>query len=201
METLAFPVENQELRGGDAVQRGGYQVRAVQVEHRVNALAYVLEEGVRAGKFNVERASELGVQPGPDFGRLQRGEPVTLPDGRTVRPEEVLGQPRGGRKLVISGDTRPCQALVEAAREADVLVHEATFSDDEKERALDTRHSTAREAGRVAREAQVRRLLLTHLSTRHDVDPSPLIQQAREEFQGAMEVAHDGMTFEIPLRE
>jgi ribonuclease Z len=201
VDELAFPVEIVELRGGDVVKRGSYQVRAVQVEHRVNALAYVLEEGVRAGKFNLERARELGVPPGPSFGKLQRGEAVALPDGRTVKPEDVLGEPRAGRKLVVSGDTRPCAALVDASRQADVLVHEATFSDDEQARALETRHSTAREAGRVAREAQAQRLILTHLSTRHDTDPSRLLQQAKEEFSGAVEVAHDGLTFEVPLRE
>jgi ribonuclease Z len=201
VDELAFPVEIVELRGGDSVKRGAYQVRAVQVEHRVNALAYVLEEGARAGKFNLERARELGVPPGPSFGKLQRGEAVTLPDGRTVKPEDVLGEPRAGRRLVVSGDTRPCGALAEAAKQADVLIHEATFSDDEQARALETRHSTAREAGRVAREAQAQRLILTHLSTRHDTDPSKLLQQAKEEFSGAVEVAYDGLSFEIPLRE
>jgi ribonuclease Z len=200
VDALAFPVEIQELRDGDVVKKPSYSVRAVQVEHRVNALAYVLEESTRAGKFNVDRARELGVDPGPDFGRLQRGEPVTTRAGRTVRPEEVMGESRSGRKLVISGDTRPCASLVRAAGGADVLIHEATFSDDEQARALETRHSTAREAGRVAREAQVQRLILTHLSTRHDTDASRLLQQAREEFKGQVDVAHDGLTFEVALR-
>lgn len=201
VETLGFPVEITELRGGDEVRRGGYTVKAVQVEHRVNALAYVLEEDERAGRFNVDQARALGVNPGPDYGKLQRGEPVQARDGRWVRPEEVLGRSRPGRKLVISGDTRPCAALVESAKGADVLIHEATFSDDEQERALETRHSTAREAGRVAREAEAQRLILTHLSSRHDVDPSRLLHQAREEFKGPAEVAFDGLMFELPLRD
>jgi ribonuclease Z len=149
----------------------------------------------------VEKARARGVPSGPDFGKLQRGEPVTLPDGTTVRPEDVLGAARSGRRLAISGDTRPCASLTRAAKDADLLIHEATFSDDEQERAIETRHSTAREAARVAREAGVRRLILTHLSSRHDTDPSKLLAQAREEYKGPAEVAHDGLTVELPLRD
>jgi ribonuclease Z len=200
-EKLDFPVEISELRDGDVVERGSYKVRAVQVDHRVNALGYALEEEERPGRFDLDRAVALGVAPGPDFGRLQRGEAVTAADGRTVQPGDVLGPSRPGRKVVLSGDTRPCQKLVDAARGADLLIHESTFSDDEQARALETRHSTGREAGRVAREADVRRLVLTHLSSRHDVDHSRLLAQARDEFKGPVEVAFDGLTFEIPLRE
>ncbi len=118
-----------------------------------------------------------------------------------MQASQELGASRPGRKLVISGDTRPCAALTEAAKDADLLVHEATFCDDEQERALETRHSTSREAARVAREAAVRRLVLTHVSSRHDVDTSSLLAQARDEFKGPLEVAHDVLTVEIPLRE
>lgn len=201
VERLDFPVELLELRDGDRVSRGSYHVRAVGVDHRVNALGYVLEEETRAGRFDLSRAQELGVPPGPLFGKLQRGESVTLPGGRTVEPTEVLGPSRAGRKLVLSGDTRPCRAVVEAARGADLLIHESTFSDDEQERALETRHTTAREAGRVAREAGVGRLVLTHLSSRHDMEPGRLLAQAREEFPGPLEVAHDGLVVDLPARE
>jgi ribonuclease Z len=121
--------------------------------------------------------------------------------GTTVHPAQVLGPSRRGRKLVISGDTRPCPALVAAAKDADLLVHEATFSDDEQQRALETKHSTGREAGRVALEAGVRRLVLTHVSSRYDVDPSRLLSEAREEYKGPAEVAYDGFSVELPLRE
>ncbi len=200
VEKLAFPVDIMELRGGEVLQRGGYSIRAVRVDHRVNALGWILEENVRPGRFDPEVARGLGVTPGPEFGRLQRGETILLKDGSVVKPEQVLGPARTGRKLVISGDTRPCPALVQAGKDADLLVHEATFSDDEQERALDTRHSTAREAGRVAREANVKRLVMTHLSSRHDVDPSPLLEQARQEFKGQVDVAWDGFSVELPLR-
>jgi ribonuclease Z len=197
----AFPVEIHELRDGDRVPRKGYSVRAVGVDHRINALGFVLEEEERPGRFNPEQARGLGVPEGPLFGKLQRGETVLTPGGQTVSPANVMGGARKGRKLVVSGDTRPCPALVEAARAADLLIHEATFSDDEHQRALETRHSTAREAGRVAREAGVQRLILTHLSSRHDVDPGRLLSQAREEYAGPAEVAYDGMSLELPLRE
>jgi len=201
VDALPFPLEIVELQHGVAVRRNQYTIGAIPVDHRVSALAYVLQEDDRPGRFNLERARALLVREGPDFGRLQRGEAVKAADGRVVEPAEVLGPPRGGRRVVISGDTRPCPTVVAAARDADLLIHESTFSDDEQERALETRHSTAREAGRVAREAGVRRLILTHLSSRHDVDPSKLLSQAREEFSGPIEVAYDGLTLEIPLRE
>lgn len=201
VERLAFPVEVQELRDGEAVRRKGYQVRAVKVDHRVNALGYVLEEDTRPGRFDADAARALGVPHGPDFGRLQKGQPVTLADGAVVQPEQVLGPSRAGRRVVLSGDTRPCPAIVAAAKDADLLVHEATFSDDEQARAVDTRHSTAREAGRVAKEAGARRLVLTHLSSRHDVDPRPLLEQARQEYPGPVDVAYDGLSLEVPLRE
>jgi ribonuclease Z len=201
VERLAFPVEIAELRAGDALDRGSYTVRAVKVDHRVNALGYAIEERTRPGRFDPAAATRLGVTPGPDFGRLQKGQTVTLANGTQVKPEQVMGRPRPGRKLVLSGDTRPCPSVIHAAKDADVLVHEATFSDDEQARAEETRHSTAREAGRVAREAGVRRLLLTHLSSRHDVDPRPLVEQAKQEYSGPIDVAWDGFSLELPLRE
>jgi ribonuclease Z len=201
LESLAFPVDIIEVKDGDVVRRGGYAIHAVGVDHRINALAYALVEDDRPGRFHLEKARALGVPEGPSFGKLQKGEAVTLSDGRQVRPEDVLGAARPGRRLVISGDTRPCASVVRAARDADLLVHESTFSDDEQERALETRHSTAREAARVAREAGARRLVLTHLSSRHDTDPARLLAQAREEYKGPVEVAYDGFTVELPLRD
>ncbi|MFB1482315.1 ribonuclease Z [Corallococcus sp. RDP092CA] len=201
LESLAFPVEIHELKDGDAVRRDSYTVQAVGVDHRIHALGYVLAEDGRPGRFHLEKARALGVPEGPAFGRLQKGESITLPDGRVVKPEDVLGEARPGRRLVISGDTRPCPALVQAAKDADLLVHESTFSDDEQERAVETRHSTAREAAQVARDAGAKRLILTHLSSRHDTDPGRLLAQAREAFKGPVEVAFDGLTVELPLRD
>ncbi len=126
---------------------------------------------------------------------------MRLPDGREVRPDEVVEPPRRGRVVAVTGDTRPCAGTVEAARGADLLVHDCTFGDAEAARAAETMHSTAREAGRVAREAGVGRLVLTHLSTRYDRDWKPLVEQARAEWQGPLEVAQDGMVLEVPLPE
>src|SRR6478609_2034535 len=114
VDRLAFPVEIQELRGGEFIQRKGYGVRAVRVDHRVNALGYALEEDLRPGRFDPEAAKKLGVPSGPDFGKLQKGLAITLADGREGKPEQVMGGTRPGRKVVISGDTRPCPAMVEA---------------------------------------------------------------------------------------
>jgi ribonuclease Z len=157
-------------------------------------------EDERPGRFHLERAGALGVPPGPLFGELQHGRAVTLPDGRRVEPGQVVDAPRRGRKLVLTGDTRPCAATVAAARGADLLVHDSTFGDAEVERASETLHSTARQAAQVAREAGVARLLLTHLSTRYDRDTATLLAQARAEF-GAVEVASDGLVVEVPLPE
>jgi ribonuclease Z len=201
VDALGFPVEILELKDGDQVQRNGYRVRAVGVQHRINALGFLVEEDTRAGRFHLELARALGVREGPDFGRLQRGETVTALDGKAVQPSDVMGPSRPGRKLALSGDTRPCEALAEAARGADILIHESTFSDEDQARALETRHSTAREAGRIAQQAGAGRLILTHLSSRYDTDFGRLLSQAREEFTGPVDVAHDGMTVDIPVRE
>ena len=137
---------------------------------------------------------------GPLWGRLHKGETVTLDDGRTVSPPDLVGAPRRGRTLVYSGDTRPHLALLEAARGADLLIHEATFGGDEAERAVETGHSTAAEAARVALEAGVRRLVLTHISPRYTRDAPELLAEARAVFPETM-IARDGMTVEVPFVE
>lgn len=196
-DALHFPIEIHELEPGAVVRRPGAEVRAFQTAHRTPSLGYALVEDARPGRFHPELATALGVPEGPLFGALQRGKSVEV-GGRTIRPAEVLEATRRGRTVVVTGDTRPVAATSAAARGADLLVHEATFGDGEQERAEETFHSTAREAGRIAREAAVARLVLTHLSTRYDHDPSPLVNQAREEW-AATDVAYDGLSLEIPL--
>ncbi len=192
-----FEVRIHEVAPGEPVARLDGRLVPFATDHRTPSVGWALEEPARPGRFHPDRALALGVPEGPLFGRLQHGEPVEA-GGRVIRPEEVLDASRPGRKLAITGDTRPTAATVEAARGADLLVHEATFGDGEQDRALETLHSTAREAGRVAREAGVKRLVLTHLSTRYDQDPSPLAAQAGEEF-APVSVAHDGLVIEVPL--
>lgn len=198
VERVPFPVKARGLGVGHAVSFGDYEVVAFAVRHGTRAVGFALREHPRLGRFDVDRARALGVPEGPLFGRLHRGEPVEV-GGRTVHPHEVVGSPRPGRLVAYTGDTRPSPDTVEAARGADLLIHEATFGEDEAERAHETFHSTARGAAILAREAGVARLVLTHISARYADNPSPLMVEAREHFPSAV-VAHDGMTMELGYR-
>jgi ribonuclease Z len=200
-ERLAFEVRIHEVAPGDEVRRDGCALRAFRTDHRTPSVGWALVEDDRPGRFHPERAAALGVPRGPLWGELQHGRAVTLPDGRVIRPDQAVEPHRRGRRVVVSGDTRPCAATVEAARGADLLVHDCTFSDAEAERARETHPATAREAGRVAAEAGVERLVLTHLSTRYDREWQPLLDQARDAFAGPVEVASDGLVIEVPLPE
>jgi ribonuclease Z len=166
---LTYRYELVELRPGDVIPRRDvdYELRTFAVAHGVSAVGYALLEHDRPGRFDVEAADALGVPPGRERGALQRGDSVTLADGRVITPDTVLGPPRPGRTVVLAGDTAPSQTVVEAARDADVLVHEATFLEEERERARETSHSTAADAAGIAREAGVTMLVLTHLSNRY----------------------------------
>jgi ribonuclease Z len=164
---LTYPYELVELGHGDVLARDGYRLVTFPVNHGVSAIGYALVEEPRPGRFDVAAADALGIPAGPERGALQRGETVTLSDGRSITPELVLGEVRPGRKIVISADTAYSAGVVEAARTADVLVHEATFAEEERDRARETLHSTAAEAAAVALEADVGLLALTHLSNRY----------------------------------
>ena len=182
-----------ELEGGDVLDRDGYRIAPVPVSHRGPAFGYVLFEDERPGVFDPQAARRLGLEEGPEFGRIQRGETV-----RGVTPEQVLGPSRPGRKIVLSGDTSPCEALRVAAHRADVLVHEATFAEEERARAVETGHSTAAGAATLARDAEASLLALIHLSTRHPV--GLLRDEARAVFADTV-VPRDFDTLEIPLPE
>jgi ribonuclease Z len=166
---LPYPFATVEVEPGGEVGGDGYTLHAPATVHRSPSVGWALVEDDRPGRFDVEEARRRGVPPGPLYGRLQRGETVVLDDGSQVEPEGIVGESRTGRRLVFSGDTRPCDAILAAALDADVLVHEATFLDEDLERARETGHSTAREAAELARDADVRLLALTHLSTRYAV--------------------------------
>lgn len=200
VDRLTFPVDIRELEHGERVARKDFAIVPFDVDHGPGpAMGYALVEDDRKGRFDPEHARALGVPEGPLWGRIHRGEPVTLPDGRVIQSSELVGPPRHGRTVVITGDTRPCVNTVEAARGADLLLHEATFGDEESERAIETGHSTAREAAIVAREAGCRRLVLSHFSARYSRDAAELESQARTEF-GDVTIGKDGMTVEIPFR-
>jgi ribonuclease Z len=195
---LTYKVEVQQLTAGDAVQRDGYRMHAFATDHRVPSVGYALVEDERPGRFDIDAARGLGVPEGPMFGLLQHGEAVTLDSGVTIRPDAVVGEARPGRTLVFSGDTRPCKGLFQACVGADVLVHEATFLEEEAERAAETGHTTALQAGRLAREAGVRLLALTHISTRHPA--REILAEARSEFPAAV-LPRDFDSIDVPLAE
>jgi ribonuclease Z len=188
-----YPVQPTELQPHDEVAFDGYAVASFPVKHRVEAYGYAFVEADRPGRFDVAAARALGVREGPDFGRLQRGEAVG-----DVRPEQVVGPDRRGRRIVISGDTAPVQTVEVYAHDAEVLVHEATFCDDELARARETGHSTARQAAEIARDAGVQLLALTHLSTRYF--PREVRDEARAVFADTV-VPRDFDAIEVPFPE
>ena len=199
VERVPFPVKIHELKPGQPVERAGYDIVPFRTRHGRHSLGYALVEHERLGRFDPARARELGVPEGPLFGRLHEGETVEVA-GRAITPEEVVGPARPGRRVVYTGDTRPQPTTVDYARNADLLIHEATFADEEEDRARETEHSTAREAAEIARDAGVARLALTHISPRYGVDPTVLEEEARAVFPEAV-VARDGMEIEIPYAD
>lgn len=200
-ERQHFPISFTEITPGEPLRRDGYSILGFPVEHGgASALGFALVEEVRLGRFNPDLAREIGIPEGPLWGRLHKGEAVTLPDGRTITPESLVGPPRAGRRVVVTGDCRPSEATVEAAHDADLLIHEATFAQDELSLALETGHSTAREAATVAQRAGARRLVLTHISSRYSRDARELLDEARGVYPDAT-IARDGMELEVPLVE
>ncbi len=196
----SYPVRVHQVEPGDvALSAGEYEVRVFRVDHRTDAVGYALAEAERKGRFDRQKAEEeLGIEPGPKYSKLHRGEPVEH-EGRTVEPEEVVGPPRPGRRLVYTGDTRPAEGTVRAAEEADLLVHDATFAEDRADRARETAHTTAREAAEVANRAGAKRLALTHVSSRYAGRSDRLEAEAREVFEGERAfLPDDGVRAELP---
>jgi len=195
---LPYPLELVEVRPGESLERDGYRLLVVPVEHGGSAVGYALVEEPRPGRFDVETADALGIPPGPERGALQRGESVTLADGRVLTPDAVLGPARPGRTIVYSGDTAPSDVVLAVAEHADVLVHEATFTEEERDRAAETMHSTSLQAAELARRAGVRLLALTHVSPRY-FGPE-LEREAREIFPNTV-VPRDFDTIDVPFAE
>ena len=197
--TLTFPLHVTEIDEGLVCEEKEYTVTAVQSGHMNPSLAYALTEKPRPGIFHTEKAKKLGVPEGPLWSKLQSGEPVKLPDGRTLEPETVLGKSRPGRKIVYTGDTGPSEYIVILAEDADLLIHESTFNDELRERAIEDGHSTPSMAAETAKKARVKRLVLTHISARYK-DANLLLQQAKKTFFNT-ELAEDFMRLELPLSE
>ncbi len=193
-----FPIDLVELDDGSEVRAEGFKIVAARVEHSGPALAFRIEEDVRPGRVDVVKAKAVGIDPGPLMGQLIRDGKVTV-NGREVLAESCVGPPRPGRSVVYSGDTRPCRAVAKLAEGADLLIHEATYTTELEEEANLRRHSTAAGAARIAREARVRRLALTHISQRHQ-EPDELrklVAEARAIFKESW-APNDLEEIEIP---
>jgi ribonuclease Z len=194
---ISYPLEIVELNAGEGIAFDEFEIQAFAVEHRMTANGYALVEAPRPGRLDPEAARSLGVSSGPDFGRLQAGETVEGANG-PVAAAQVVGEERPGRKIVITGDTRPCDMTRIAAHEAQVLIHDASFADEEAQRAAETGHATARGAAQLAREAGVEMLALVHISSRYNV--TEVLAEAREEFPEAI-APRDFDVIELPLPE
>jgi ribonuclease Z len=198
-EKQHFEIKVMELSPETPLKRGGYTILPFAVEHGDRmAIGYHIVEETRLGRFNPDKAREMGIPEGPLWGKIHKGETVSLPDGRTIKPSELVGPTRPGRRVVLTGDSRPSEGTIVAATGADILVHEATFADEEGPRALETGHSTAREAAEVAAKAGVKKLVLTHVSARYSRDTSDLEREAREVFPATV-IARDGMEIDVPF--
>ena len=195
---MPYPLAVVELAGGAEIACSDYRLEAIGTRHRVPSLGWALVEDDRPGRFDVEKARAAGVPDGPLNGQLQRGETITLDDGTVITPEGLVGETRFGRTIVLSGDTRPCDSLMARAVDCYLLIHEATFLDEELDRARDTHHSTAREVAELAAEARVRMLALTHLSMR---SPPKLIKAEAEAIHENVVVPRDLDLIELPFRE
>jgi ribonuclease Z len=197
MGRAGYEIDVVELSDAGAVPHEGYEIRNYPVEHRMAGWGYALVEEDRPGRFDSEAALRLGVEEGPAFGALQRGEEVKGANG-VVRPGDVMGEPRRGRRVVITGDTAPCMTTAEQARGAELLVHDGSFAEEEAQRAVETGHSTAGQAAALAREAGVKLLALVHISTRYNV--RTVLEEARAVFEPTI-APRDFDLVEIPFPE
>jgi ribonuclease Z len=196
--TLKYEIRGILLKPGDIVERENYIIQALKTEHSIPSLGYALIENPRPGRFNREKAIELGIPPGPLFAKLQKGNPVEF-NGKFVKPEDVMGDLRPGRTIVYSGDTRPCDTILEASKAADVLIHDGSFADEMADWAKESKHSTAGEVANLAKEAEVKKLILTHISSRYTDDAEPLLIDSMKIFENVI-IAEDLMEIEIPYR-
>jgi ribonuclease Z len=196
IERNKFPVDIVEVRPGDTLSRKDYDLCTFETIHRADTIGWALVEHERLGRFDPAKARDMGIPEGPLWGMIHKGQSVTLEDGRVVHPAELVGPTRPGRTVVYSGDTRPCDGVRAVSHGADLLVHEATFSSEEGARAVETGHSTAREAAEIARAAGVRQLVLTHISPRYSREAPELLAEAQAVFPDTT-IARDGMTIEV----
>ncbi len=196
---VKFPLDIEVLKQGVFARENDYHLEAVSVPHSAPCMAVALQEKMRPGRFNIERARELGIPEGPLYSRLQHGETITLDDGRRISPAEVLGEPRKARRVAYVTDTLYNPAIVPFCRDADLLIHESMFATDMEHEARARKHCTAAQAATIAKAAGVRKLVLTHVSARY-LDTDPLRKEARAIFPETY-IARDLMEFEVPYRD
>ncbi len=197
-----FELITKEIQPKQVIDEEDYVIKAIKADHglRINSLGYMIKEKQRPGKFDRKKAVELGIEPGPKFSELQKGKTVLNEEDEEIKPNQVLGKPRPGRKLVYTGDTRPIESIKNEAKDADLLIHDATFTEQEKERAKETKHSTAKEAAEVAKEMNTKLLCLFHLSSRYSKNFHPLLNEAKEIFEKTL-VPKDFTELTIPYPE
>jgi ribonuclease Z len=187
------------MNDSDEIEFEDYNIYTLKVEHNVPAFSYCLLEHQRPGKFNKPKAIEIGIPEGPLFSKLQRGQSVIIPNGKKITPDMVLGSSRKGRKIVISGDTKPCEELIAFSKDADVLIHEATFDSELEEIAKEYGHTTAFQAAEIAKKASVEKLFLVHISPRY-LDYHVLENEARKVFLHTF-VPKDFHEIEVKLKK
>lgn len=195
---LKYEIRGVQLKPDEIVDKGEYVIQALETDHSIPSFGYALIEKPRPGRFNREKAIELGISPGPLFSKLQRGNSIEI-DGKIIRPEDVMGVSRSGRTIVYSGDTRPCESVLEASRGADLLIHDGSFADEMADWAEESKHSTAGEVAALAKEAGVRKLILTHISSRYTDDSEPVLSDSKKIFENVI-IAEDLMEVEVPYR-
>ncbi|UCF12412.1 MAG: ribonuclease Z [Thermoplasmatales archaeon] len=195
----SYKIVTHEINDGDALDFEGYTICVLEVRHNVPALAYCIEEKKRPGKFNKSKALELGIPEGPMYSKLQRGRSITLDNGKKINPSMVLGPPRKGRKIVISGDTIPYEKIINFSKRADILIHDGTFDSELKDIAGDYGHSTAFQAAEIAKKAKVEKLFLTHISPRY-LDHRVIENDARKVFKNSF-VPKDLQEHEVKLKK
>lgn len=196
---LKFNVRLKDLKPGEKESFEGYSIETAETNHSIPGIAYALIEDERPGKFYPEKAKELGIEPGPKYSRLQKGETIELPDGQKIEPSQVMGPPRPGRKVVYADDTRPSKEIIKLSKKADVLIHDGTFGGELKEEAKIGGHSTVKDAAEIAKKAEVEKLILTHISPRYTNTPE-LEKQAQEIFPNSI-FAKDFMELDVDLKK
>ena len=188
-----FPLEWIEIDSGTIIENEEYIIKAQELKHNVSNLAYSIEE-IKKPRFLRQKAIELGVPVGPVFGKLHNGEDIEI-DGRIIKSEQVLGPPRKGNKLTYSGDTKPCEEMIEFAKDSTLLIHESTYKNEDWQKAEEHYHSTASDAAKIALQSDSKQLVLTHISTRY-TEINDMLKEAREIFDNTS-IAKDLMKIEL----